>query len=202
MYKVFLENIPLHLVEKTDKIPDGAILIQVEQIGVGKEGVTLPVALSEMSAPIFVPCEFPEVTFHVLFGGYDHIEAAGGIVKRNEEFLFIKRNGRWDIPKGKMEEGEDPMATAVREIEEECGLHAPILNYFLGCTYHTYLYKGNPTVKKTHWYALTHEGSKAVKGQIEEGITEVKWFKASELNIVERNTYASIREVIQLYFNP
>ena len=33
------------------------------------------------------------------------IKAAGGIVIKDDKILFIKKNGRWDLPKGKMEQG-------------------------------------------------------------------------------------------------
>ena len=50
------------------------------------------------------------------------IEAGGGLVF-NElgEFLAIKRNGSWDLPKGKLEKGEDFPTAALREVEEETG---------------------------------------------------------------------------------
>ena len=48
------------------------------------------------------------------------IHAAGGIVSdENDEILMIFRYGCWDFPKGKVEEGEDWMTAAVREVEEE-----------------------------------------------------------------------------------
>ncbi|HNZ72395.1 MAG TPA: NUDIX domain-containing protein, partial [Prolixibacteraceae bacterium] len=58
--------------------------------------------------------------FHSLF---QQIDAAGGLVLNSEEkLLCIKRWGKWDLPKGKMEKGEEPAQTALREVEEECGI--------------------------------------------------------------------------------
>src|SRR5690606_23008426 len=51
------------------------------------------------------------------------IKAAGGLVENSKsEYLFIKRLGKWDLPKGKVEEGEKMKEAAVREVEEECGI--------------------------------------------------------------------------------
>ncbi|MCH7536140.1 MAG: NUDIX domain-containing protein, partial [Bacteroidetes bacterium] len=52
------------------------------------------------------------------------INAAGGIVSNNKnEILFIRRNDRWDLPKGKVEEMEEFSECAVREVQEECGIN-------------------------------------------------------------------------------
>jgi len=71
------------------------------------------------------------------------IKAAGGIVfSEDKELLLIKRHGLWDLPKGKLEKGEDVRLAALREVHEECGLN------FLGLvrkntdTYHAYRMKG------------------------------------------------------------
>jgi hypothetical protein len=67
------------------------------------------------------------------------IEAAGGLVKNSkEEYLFIYRLGKWDLPKGKAEYNESPEETAIREVEEECGLKNLKIEKKLGKTFHTY----------------------------------------------------------------
>ena len=33
------------------------------------------------------------------------IKAAGGVVIQGRKILFIKKNGRWDMPKGKLKKG-------------------------------------------------------------------------------------------------
>ncbi len=35
-----------------------------------------------------------------------NIKTAGGIVIKNEKILFIYKNGKWDLPKGKIDKGE------------------------------------------------------------------------------------------------
>ncbi|MCB9223002.1 MAG: NUDIX domain-containing protein [Crocinitomicaceae bacterium] len=131
------------------------------------------------------------------FADHKFIEAAGGIVRRSNHFLFIKRNGKWDIPKGKLDKGESVEAAAVREIEEECGLIAPKIFDHLINTWHTYEHKGKMVLKKTYWYLLD-EGPHQVElvPQEEEGITEVRFFTLEEFPIIKENTYLSIEEVI------
>lgn len=118
--------------------------------------------------------------------------------------MFIKRFGKWDIPKGKLTKSEDPQTGAIREIEEECGISGPVIEQFICETYHTYrdTYKGKNklTLKKTSWYGMTYDGEEVLIPQQEEGITKVKWFKKTKMDKIRSNTYESILEVMDSYF--
>jgi len=130
------------------------------------------------------------------------IEAAGGLVQKNKKYLFIKRNGKWDIPKGKLEKGEDVKTAAVREIEEECGLDQPAINRHLINTWHTYKIKDKNILKKTYWFLLTaKDDDQELVPQQEEGITEVKYLSLDNLEEVKNNTFTSILEVINTITN-
>ncbi|MBD3639335.1 MAG: NUDIX domain-containing protein, partial [Crocinitomicaceae bacterium] len=133
-------------------------------------------------------------TFH----DHEFIEAAGGLVRRFNQFLFIKRHGKWDIPKGKLDSGESIEQCAVREIEEECGLVAPVIIDHLLNTWHTYeTSKGKKVLKKTYWYLLDEGKTRAeLVPQTEEGITDLRFFKVDEFDQIKENTYGSITEVI------
>ncbi|MBI3133145.1 MAG: NUDIX domain-containing protein [Bacteroidetes bacterium] len=131
------------------------------------------------------------------FSGFKFVEAAGGIVQRGNAYLFIKRHGCWDIPKGKIEKGERPETAAVREIEEECGLVKPEIEKHLVNTWHTYEHKGRMVLKKTYWYLLRSTDKELnLVPQLEEGITEVKLFDKNQFSLIKSNTYLSILEVI------
>ena len=53
------------------------------------------------------------------FRHFHLIQAAGGLVKnKNEEILMIFRRGKWDLPKGKLDENETIKECAKREVEE------------------------------------------------------------------------------------
>ncbi|MEA1848295.1 MULTISPECIES: NUDIX hydrolase [Chryseobacterium] len=132
------------------------------------------------------------------------IEAAGGIVSNPEgDILFIKRLGKWDLPKGKMEKGESREESAVREIEEETGLQNVELLSFINTTYHIYIERnGDKVLKCTHWFEMNFDGEDTSKPQIEEGITEVAW--KNTLQIEEEvfpSTFKNIRLIIREFWN-
>jgi 8-oxo-dGTP pyrophosphatase MutT (NUDIX family) len=131
------------------------------------------------------------------FSMFKLIEAAGGLVKNNkEEWLFIFRNGKWDLPKGKVEKKEALKDAAIREVEEECGIGKLKIIKELPSTYHTYFMEEKPVLKCTYWYLMTSDDSTALVPQIEEGITDVKWLSMNDIKQVLRNTYESIKDVL------
>ncbi|MEG2160099.1 MAG: NUDIX domain-containing protein, partial [Chryseobacterium sp.] len=120
------------------------------------------------------------------------IEAAGGIVnKTNGDILFIRRLGKWDLPKGKMEKGESREESAIREIEEETNLQNVELRDFINTTYHIYIERnGDRVLKHTHWFEMFFDGEDTSKPQLEEGITEVAWKNTTQIeNEVFPNTF-------------
>lgn len=126
------------------------------------------------------------------------IEAAGGLVKNKKgEYLFIFRNGKWDLPKGKIEKGEGIKQAAVREVEEECGVKKLKIVKELESTYHTYDQDGKAILKRTYWFEMSCEDDSKLVPQTEEGITEVKWLSKQELGQVLENTYESIKDVLK-----
>ena len=125
------------------------------------------------------------------------IEAAGGLVNNPEgKMLFIKRLGKWDLPKGKMEKGESREESAVREIEEETGLKDVELLEFINTTYHIYIERnGEKILKCTHWFEMNFHGEDTSKPQIEEGITEVAWKNTAQ---IEEEVFPSTFKNIEL----
>lgn len=126
------------------------------------------------------------------------IEAAGGLVKNKKgDYLFIFRNGRWDLPKGKIEKGEGIKAAAIREVEEECGVSGLTIVRELSANYHTYFIKKEAILKRTYWFEMSCENNSAVVPQIEEGITDVQWIAKKNFKKVFDNTFESIKEVLK-----
>jgi 8-oxo-dGTP pyrophosphatase MutT (NUDIX family) len=127
------------------------------------------------------------------------INAGGGVVLNDHgEFLAIKRNGVWDLPKGKMEKGEDFKTTALREVEEECGLSGLELKDLLLSTFHTYPLRDRMVLKETQWFEMHWQGKGDPVLQEEEGITNYRWVKPGETGFIRNNSYASILDVLKL----
>ncbi len=131
------------------------------------------------------------------------IEAAGGIVKnQNGDLLFIRRLGKWDLPKGKVEEGESLEQAALREIEEETGLKELILEEFINNTFHIYTERnGENILKTTYWFRINYLGDETPIPQIEEGISEVSWKNADAISTdVLPMTFNNIKLILDDYW--
>ena len=200
MYKVFIQNKPLFFISLKEMSNFDGFFIREGLALADKAQVTFLLKSIPTEIGLHILCEDPQETFQLFFDDYEKIEAAGGIVKRKESYLFIKRNGCWDIPKGKLEGDETPELGALREIEEECGITNLTIEKPITITYHTYQMRGIDTLKKTYWYAVNYDGPKVGTPQLEEGITKVAWKKASKIDKVLANTYSSIADVIKGYF--
>lgn len=127
---------------------------------------------------------------------FHYLEAAGGLVKnKNNEILFIYRLGKWDLPKGKVEEGETTEIAALREVEEECGISNVKLLDFITHTYHIY-FQENLKLKGTYWYNMSYEGNQQLIPQEEEGIGIAEWKKRDDVPEILKNTYENIKIVL------
>ena len=123
------------------------------------------------------------------------IHAAGGIVAdENDEILMIFRYGCWDFPKGKVEAGEEWETAALREVEEETGLHDITLAEALPNTYHTYMLRGTPILKITHWYEM-RAPQQSLTPQTEEDISQAVWVPRAQVADRLRESYLSLKEL-------
>ncbi len=139
-----------------------------------------------------------KVLFSYFTSMFRIIEAAGGLVKNNKnEWLFIFRNGKWDLPKGKVEKNEALTVAAIREVEEECGVKGLSISRELPSTYHTYFMEEKAILKRTYWYEMFCKDVSVLVPQLEEGITDAKWLSESKFNLVKENTYVSVVEVMK-----
>lgn len=126
------------------------------------------------------------------------VKAAGGLVLNEDgEILFIFRRGKWDLPKGKLDEGETLETCAVREVQEETGLKNVQLKKHLVTTYHTYDESGHHILKETWWYLLSASKKEALVPQTIEQITQIEWADPRNLEKYVSNTYPSIIDVLK-----
>ena len=127
---------------------------------------------------------------------YVLIEAAGGLVYNDvNQLLMIFRNGKWDLPKGKLEIGENIEQCAIREVEEECGiLGLKIMKQFQK-TYHTYEINGEKILKCTYWFIMRSSFKGNLVPQTKEGITAVVWADKEDIAEKLENSYGNIKEL-------
>ena len=126
-----------------------------------------------------------------------YIEAAGGFIQKEQEYLFIHRHGRWDLPKGKLEKEETTEQAAVRECEEECAVKNLTILKPLSSTFHIYTYKDAYALKQSYWYYMRTDYTKKLIPQLEESIDDVRWFGKQEIEkIILSDTYFTIRDVV------
>ncbi|MES2447263.1 MAG: NUDIX domain-containing protein [Bacteroidota bacterium] len=142
--------------------------------------------------------ENPKALFKKIKKKLNIIKAAGGLVANaNGDFLFIFRNKKWDLPKGKVEKGEKIKITAVREVEEECGVTIEKREDLLCKTYHVYELEGKVILKRTTWYKMKVKGSPKLIPQVEEGITTASWVAPLGIKAKMKNTYPLILDVLK-----
>lgn len=129
---------------------------------------------------------------------YRPIMAGGGLVYNEEgALLMIYRRGKWDLPKGKLDEGENIAECALREVTEETGLQQLRLGEKLIDSFHIYLQDGEQYLKQTVWYIMHGSSSDLLKPQKEENIMEARWVAEKELGTHASRSYEAIREVLK-----
>ena len=151
------------------------------------------------------------------------VRAAGCVVVDDEgNMLLIERNGRWDLPKGKVEAGETLLQAALRETEEETGVRVEsgqvkdesgkwkvendatqdgdstlsTFHFPLSTlkTYHIFNLYGGWHLKQTSWFAARAAGVKPVGApQQEEGITAVVWVGPDEWHRRLQSSYGTLK---------
>lgn len=202
--KIYFQDIPLYICDDIKKL-SSADLHDARIIDTG--------LISEQSLEQLIEKQkkYPEKT--ILTGGvferlkenvfkyFQLIHAAGGIVlNENKALLFIFRKGKWDLPKGKMEEGENPAECAEREITEETGVAQLNYVYAVGNTYHYYQQDNQDILKISHWFHFTTKDNGDVTPQLEEDITEVKWVETKNIKEPMQNTYETIKNILTIFF--
>ena len=125
---------------------------------------------------------------------FPEIIAAGGkVLNQDSEILFIYRNKKWDLPKGKSEKNENISQTALREVIEETGIKNLSIVKPLEKTYHIFKRRNKHYLKSTYWFEMISEYKGKFKPQKKEGITRVEWIGVENLQSILPKSYANIR---------
>ncbi|KJD31028.1 NUDIX hydrolase [Tamlana nanhaiensis] len=126
-----------------------------------------------------------------------NVVAGGGkVYNENREVLFIYRNDKWDLPKGKKERKESIEASAIREVEEETGVKDLEIVKPLETTYHIFKRNGQFRIKVTYWFEMKTNYTGKLQAQENEGITKVKWLSPKQIEKALKNSYANIKLLV------
>lgn len=126
-----------------------------------------------------------------------NVVAGGGkVYNDHNEILFIYRNDKWDLPKGKVEGVESIEKTALREVMEETGVAGLEIVKPLETTYHIFKRNGKNRIKVTYWFEMKTSFTGVLNAQEEEGITKVAWLNSEQVEEALKNSYANIRTLI------
>ena len=121
------------------------------------------------------------------------IAAGGKILNSKSDTLFIYRNDKWDLPKGKTEKNEQLSETAIREVIEETGIKGISITKPLDITYHIFKRNEEYRLKITYWFEMFSEYEGEFIPQLNEGISDVKWIKIEDLDNIKNNSYPNIK---------
>ena len=131
----------------------------------------------------------------------NNIKAAGGIVIQGKKILFIKKNGRWEFPKGRLKKGSKRKTTALREIYEETGIPIRDLNIIkpLIPTHDNIRVGKDVVIKKTYWYLIEFLGGAKTKlvPEKKEGITKCKWLTSSEIVLIMKDSRPLVHYLLE-----
>lgn len=194
-YRIYINNNTLYITDTAPQLAEAAENLTV--LGFNFQTFYHQVSgVSNKSYLLLHPD--PKSLFKTIKSSCLSIKAAGGLVaSAKDNYLFIFRNKKWDLPKGKVEKGEKMKEAALREVEEECGVKISTNDEKLCKTYHVYTMGGKIVLKKTNWYSMTVKGEPKLIPQKEEGITKASWLSKTELEPVVANTYPSIMAVLE-----
>ncbi len=190
MYKVFVNDKPLFLTNQIFKETDFQFFL-LESVDI-KQVIVKIFENKIQKAYLYHPDE--KEIFKTLKTKLPVQKAGGGLVyNKKNEVLFIFRNGKWDLPKGGIEKGEDIAQTAIREVEEETGVNQLVIGDKLQKTYHIFKREGQYKLKITHWFEMRTNFNGIPVGQLEEGIEKVAWLNPTEIKDALKNSYENIK---------
>lgn len=192
MYKVFVKEVPIIVTSDKELFPDHKIL-KIKNINLKKivkdidKGKLKKVVLYSKSKKKLLK------RLHKLL---PVVTAGGGLVTNaDNDFLFIHRNGKWDLPKGKLDKGETIEECAIREVEEETRVKNLKIEEYLGRTYHIFSWKKEMRLKLTHWYVMSTDYDGKLKPQKKEGIDKAVWLNHDMAQVALENSYGNIRQL-------
>jgi 8-oxo-dGTP pyrophosphatase MutT (NUDIX family) len=190
MYKVFVNDKPLFLTNEISKETDFQLFL-LESIDI--EQLIIKMFQNKIQkASLYYPDE--KAILKKLKEKIPVCKAGGGLVfNKKGEVLFIFRNGKWDLPKGGTERGEEMEETAMREVEEETGVDKLVITRKLQKTYHVFKRNGKYKLKVTHWFEMQTNFKGTPFPQANEGIEKAVWLNPEQIKEALKNSYENIK---------
>ena len=190
MYKVFVNDKPLFLTNEISKETNFQLFL-LESVDI--EQLIIKIFQNKVQKAYLYHPDEKEI-MKTLKSKIPVSKAGGGLVyNKKGEVLFIFRGGKWDLPKGGTEKGEEIEDTAMREVEEETGVNKLRITKKLQKTYHVFRRNGTYRLKITHWFEMQSDFEGIPVGQIEEGIEKAVWLNPSEMPEVLKHSYENIK---------
>lgn len=190
MYKVFVNDKPLFLTNKVSKETDFQLFL-LETVDI--EQLILKMFNNKIKKAYLYHPDEKEILNKVK----EKIpvkKAGGGLVyNKKGEVLFIFRNGKWDLPKGGCDKGEEIEDCSIREVEEETGVNDLKITKKLQKTYHVFKRNGVYRLKITHWFEMTTTFEGTPVPQENEGIEKVAWLNKEQIKEALTNSYENIK---------
>ena len=190
MYKVFVNDKPLFLTNEIKKETDFKFFL-LESADINQ--IIINFFQNKLDKAYLYHPDEKEI-MKTLKSKIPVSKAGGGLVyNKKNEVLFIFRNGKWDLPKGGTEKGEEIEETAIREVEEETGVTNLVIADKLQKTYHIFKRNGVYKLKITHWFEMRTSFEGKTVGQLDEGIEKVAWLNPEEIKEALKNSYENIK---------
>lgn len=183
-------------VEEVRHHPDAVFIDEISTAAINS--LLHEIKKAEFHAGIFYNTNFEKLK-KTFFKHFKQIKTGGGVVtNKSAEVLMIFRRGKWDLPKGKIDEGETLEECALREVTEETGINKLQLIKPLNITYHTYRDFGKEILKESHWFLMKVTTEQNLVPQAEEDITGISWVKPENLKSYMSNTFPTIKSVLTM----
>lgn len=193
MYTIFVGDKPIVLTTKVEQETDFKSYL-LKSVNIGKVIKTL--ANKDLKAVHLVGKNPDKLLKHFLRLLPNVVAGGGKAYNAKNEILFIYRNDKWDLPKGKTEGKESIEETAVREVEEETGVEGLKIIKPLPTTYHIFKRNGKHKIKVTYWFEMQTDFDGELVPQEKEGITKVEWLDNKASQQALKNSYANIRILV------
>ncbi len=195
MYKVFYNQKPINFTTVLEKNTKETPLFFIKYANAN----SITKALKDKTVTeVYLYHSNPDKFEKHFFRTFPFVEAAGGLVQHQDgRFLFIYRNNKWDLPKGKIEKNETLIKAAKREVSEETGVTDLEVKKTLPITYHIYNANGKFKVKKTYWFLMNSKFNGSLQPQFEENIKMAVWKGINEIPKLMENAYENIKIVLK-----